>query len=96
MNQQEAVTRTGNVDMNIDEYVNRFGVDVATAMTHLMLISMIEKVTPHEQHRQWLFKLLLQSVDEQKFAAAALLWAQELVAMAAAETPEPDSAEEMT
>lgn len=82
--------------MNIEEYTKTHGVDIATAMTHLMLIDLIETVTPHEQYRQWMFKMFLQSVDPHKFAAAASAWARELVATAAVQTPESDSPAEMT
>ena len=80
--------------MNVEEYITTHGVDVETAMTHLVLISMIETFTPDEQCRQWIFTMFLQSIDPHKFAAAASVWLRELVAMA--QTPEPESPAEMT
>ena len=82
--------------MNVEEYAKTHEVDIETAMTHLMLISMIETFTSSAQYRQWMFTILVQSVDPHKFAAAASAWTREILATAAAQTPESDSSAEMT
>ena len=81
--------------MNVEEYAKTHGVDIATAMTHLVLISMIETFTHDEQCRQWIFTMFLQAIDPHKFATAAVAWARDLAAMAAAQPPEPESSAEM-
>ena len=80
--QRKTETQTGNIDMDVDEYAQRFGVDIKTATTHLALISLIETATSSEQSRQWMFKVLIQAVDPHKFAAAMQGLASELVALA--------------
>ncbi len=82
--------------MNVEEYAKTHGVDIETAMTHLVLISMIETFTLDEQCRQWIFKMFLEAVDPHKFAAAASVWLRELLATAAGQTSKSDSSVEMT
>ena len=72
--------------MNVEKYAKTHGVDAATAMTHLALINLIETATSNKQYQQWMFNMLVEAIDPQKFALAASAWARDLVAMAAAES----------
>ena len=70
--------------MTVNEYARTNGLDPDTALTHVLLFSVIEATDLDEQWQRRTFQTLLNAIDTRKLAKSLRELAKELV------TPPPD------
>jgi len=65
--------------MNVSEYAQANGLDPDTALTHMVLFSVVEATGLDEGWQRRTFKTLVQAVNANKLAASVREMAKELV-----------------
>ena len=81
--------------MTINEYARANGLDPDTALTHMLLFSIVEATELDEKRQRHMFESLIQAVAASKLAASVKELATELIPQVVAQAPTPGPSTDM-